>query len=133
MPREAILSDLDTSQPGNEGKWSAAAKDAGFFELAIELANRCSSDLRTLIADAREFAGERPVCPGGGHDRTARYRQWMGRRHHWRGFAECVRGRAAAGAAGVDETVVNADWSGDYCDQQGRGRVCQAGVGPAAG
>jgi hypothetical protein len=39
-PRETILRDRVASQPGNEGKWFAAAKDAGFFELAIELANR---------------------------------------------------------------------------------------------
>jgi hypothetical protein len=39
-PRETTLPDLVASQPGNEGKWFAAAKDAGFFKLAIELANR---------------------------------------------------------------------------------------------
>lgn len=38
--RETILRDLVTSQPGQEGKWFAAAMDAGFFEPAIELANR---------------------------------------------------------------------------------------------
>ena len=60
MPQEAILRDLVASQPGNEGKWFAAAKDAGFFELAIELANRSPSDPRTLIRAARDFAVERP-------------------------------------------------------------------------
>lgn len=39
MPKETILCDLVASQPGQEGKWFAATKDAGFFELAIELAN----------------------------------------------------------------------------------------------
>lgn len=61
MPRETILRDLVASQPGNEGKWFAAAKDAGFFELAIELANRSPSDPRTLIRAARDFAVERPA------------------------------------------------------------------------
>lgn len=42
MPRETILRDLVASQPENEGKWFAATKDADFFELAIELANRSS-------------------------------------------------------------------------------------------
>lgn len=32
-PKETILRDLVASQPGQEGKWFAAAKDAGFFEL----------------------------------------------------------------------------------------------------
>ena len=36
-PRETILRDLVASQPGNEGKWFAAAEDAGLFELAIEM------------------------------------------------------------------------------------------------
>ena len=59
-PRETILRDLVASQPGNEGKWFAAAKDAGFFKLAIELANRSPSDSRTLIRAARDFAVEWP-------------------------------------------------------------------------
>jgi len=42
MSSETILCDLVANQPGNEGKWFAAAKDADFFELAIELANRSS-------------------------------------------------------------------------------------------
>lgn len=59
-PKETILRDLVASQPGQEGKWFAAAKDAGYFELAIELANRSPSDPRTLIRAARDFAVERP-------------------------------------------------------------------------
>jgi len=60
MPRETILRDLIASQPGQEGKWFAAAKDSGLFDLAIELANRTPSDPRTLIRAARDFAAERP-------------------------------------------------------------------------
>lgn len=59
-PRETILRDLDASRQGNEGKWFAAAKDSGFFELAIELANGSPSDPRTLIRTAKDFAVERP-------------------------------------------------------------------------
>lgn len=59
-PKEVILRDLVASQPGQEGKWFAAAKDAGFFELAIELANRSQADPRTLIRAARDFAVKRP-------------------------------------------------------------------------
>ena len=111
MSRETILRDLIVSQPGNEGKWFAAAKDAGLFELAIELANRSPSDPRTLIRAARDCAVERPqfslaagmtalrgIANGWGYDITGidvldAYAAVM----------------AAAGAAGVDETVVKAD------------------------
>lgn len=111
MPRATILRDLVASQPGNEGKWFAAAKDAGFFELAIELANRSPSDPRTLIRAATDFAVERPefalaagmtalsgIANGWGYDITGvdvldAYAAIM----------------AAAGAAGADETVVEAD------------------------
>ncbi len=111
MPRETILRDLVASQPGNEGKWFAAAKDAGFFELAIELANRSPSDPRTLIRAARDFAVERPefalatgmtalrgIASGWGYDITGV--------DVLEAYAAVM---AAAGAAGVDETVVRAD------------------------
>jgi len=39
IPKETILRDLVASQPGQEGKWFAAAKDSDLFELAIELVN----------------------------------------------------------------------------------------------
>ena len=60
IPRETVLRDLVASQPGQEGKWFAAAKDAGFFELAIELANRSPSDPRTLTRAARDYAVKQP-------------------------------------------------------------------------
>lgn len=110
MPRETILRDLVASQPWNEGKWFAAAKDAGFYELAIELANRSPSDPRTLIRAARVFAVERPdalaagmtalrgIANGWGYDMTG---------------IDVLDAYAAAmaadGAAGVDETVVRED------------------------
>ncbi|WP_426116719.1 hypothetical protein [Massilia sp. PWRC2] len=111
MPRETIFRDLVASQPGQEGKWFAAAKDAGLFELAIELANRSPSDPRTLIRAARDFAAERPefalaagmsalrgIAKGWGYEITGvdvldAYAAVM----------------TAAGAAGVDEGVVKAD------------------------
>lgn len=57
---ETILRDLVASQPGEEGKWFAAAKDAKLFDLAIELITRSPTDPRTLIRAARDFAAERP-------------------------------------------------------------------------
>jgi len=59
-PAEEILRDLIASTPGAEGKWFAAAKDAGQFDVAIELATRSPVDPRTLARAARDFATERP-------------------------------------------------------------------------
>jgi hypothetical protein len=56
VPADAILRDLATSQPGQQGKWFAAAKDAGQYELAIEFARRSPADPRTLARAARDFA-----------------------------------------------------------------------------
>ena len=110
-PRETILRDLVESQPGQEGKWFAAAKDSELFELAIELANRSPSDPRTLIRAARDFAAERPEF--------ALAASMTALRGIAKGWGYEITGvdvldayaavRAAAGAAGVDETVVKAD------------------------
>lgn len=110
-PRETILRDLVASQRGQEGKWFAAAKDAGLFELAIELANRSPADPRTLIRAAWDFAVERPefalaagmtalrgIANGYGYDITGA--------DVLDAYAAVM---AAAGAAGVDDTVVKAD------------------------
>ena len=55
-----ILRDLIASTPGDEGKWFAAAKDAGLFDLAIELVHRNPADPRTLARAARDFAESNP-------------------------------------------------------------------------
>ena len=57
---EEILRDLIVSTPGAEGKWFAAAKDAGLFGLAIDLANTSPTDPRTLTRAARDFAENQP-------------------------------------------------------------------------
>lgn len=57
---DEILRDLIASTPGAEGKWFAAAKDAGLFDVAIELATRSPTDPRTLTSAARDFA-EKPL------------------------------------------------------------------------
>lgn len=111
MPRETILRDLIASQSGQEGKWFAAAKDSGLFDLAIELANRSPSDPRTLIRAARDFAAERPefalaagmaglraIASGYGYDITG---------------ADVLDAYAAVmqatAVAGIDEAVSRAD------------------------
>ena len=59
-PREAILRDLIASSPGAEGKWFAAAKDAGLFDVAADLAKKSPTDPRTLTRAARDFAEKEP-------------------------------------------------------------------------
>ncbi len=56
----SIIVDLVASEPGSEGKWFAAAKDAGLFDLAISLARNSPTDPRTLTRAARDFAQKRP-------------------------------------------------------------------------
>ncbi|GIK86954.1 MAG: hypothetical protein BroJett026_24350 [Betaproteobacteria bacterium] len=55
-----ILDDLVASTPGQEGKWFAAAKDAGLYDEAIALAQRTPCDPRTLTRAARDFAAAQP-------------------------------------------------------------------------
>ncbi|GJH13029.1 hypothetical protein CBA19CS11_29345 [Caballeronia novacaledonica] len=54
-PPATILSDLVRSEPGSEGKWFAAAKDAGLFDQAIALSRQSPTDPKTLIRAARDF------------------------------------------------------------------------------
>lgn len=59
-PRD-ILADLVACTPGEEGKWFAAAKDAGLFDEAVALVSRAPTDPRTLTRAARDFAETRPA------------------------------------------------------------------------
>ena len=58
---EEILRDLVASTPGAEGKWCAAAKEAGLFDVAIELVTRSPTDPRTLTRAARDYAEKQPA------------------------------------------------------------------------
>lgn len=60
IPPKQILRDLIASTPGAEGKWFAAAKDAGLFDVAIELVTHSPTDPRTLARAARDFAESQP-------------------------------------------------------------------------
>jgi len=55
-----ILRDLVASTPGNEGKWFAAAKCAGLYSEAIDVANRTPCDPKTLTRAARDMAAAEP-------------------------------------------------------------------------
>lgn len=56
-----ILRDLVTSTPGAEGKWFAAAKDAGLYQEALELVSRSPTDPRTLTRAARDYSDKLPT------------------------------------------------------------------------
>lgn len=56
-----VLHDLVESTPGQEGKWFAAAKDAGLYDEAIALARRTPCDPRTLTRAARDFGTQDPA------------------------------------------------------------------------
>jgi len=59
-PPADVLRDLIASTPGAEGKWFAAAKDAGLYDLAVELVTSSPTDPRTLNRAARDFAEKQP-------------------------------------------------------------------------
>ena len=57
---KVILGDLVDRNPGDEGKWFAAAKSAGLLVEAAELARTSPCDPRTLTRAARDFAASKP-------------------------------------------------------------------------
>lgn len=57
---EEVLERLVASTPGDEGKWFAAAKDAGLLDAAIALARRTPTDPRTLARAARDHVVTAP-------------------------------------------------------------------------
>lgn len=59
--RARILTDLVEANPGSEGKWFAAAKSAGLFDVALKLARSSPTDPRTLARAARDFATKQPA------------------------------------------------------------------------
>jgi hypothetical protein len=56
-----LLGDLAASTPGEEGKWFAAAKEAGLHDEALDLATRAPTDPKTLTRAARDRAESRPA------------------------------------------------------------------------
>ncbi len=60
-PAGQILADLVETTPGDEGKWFAAAKEAGLYDDALALARRSPCDPRTLTRAARDLADRHPA------------------------------------------------------------------------
>ena len=56
-----VLADLVKTTPGDEGKWFAAAKDAGLYDDALALASRTPCDPKTLARAARDFGEKEPA------------------------------------------------------------------------
>ncbi|CAK0782082.1 Tetratricopeptide repeat protein [Gammaproteobacteria bacterium] len=59
-PKTEILRDLIARHPGSEGKWFAAAKDAGLFDVAMALVAHSPADPRTLVRAAKDYVETRP-------------------------------------------------------------------------
>lgn len=60
IPAETILRDLVALNPEMAGKWFAAAKDAGLWDLALDLAARSVCDPKTLNRAAADFEFKNP-------------------------------------------------------------------------
>jgi len=60
-PASEILADLVKTTPGDEGKWFAAAKDAGLYDEALALASRTPCAPKTLARAARDFGEKEPA------------------------------------------------------------------------
>jgi hypothetical protein len=60
-PAAEVLADLVKTTPGHEGKWFAAAKDAGLYDEALALASRTPCDPKTLTRAARDYAEAQPA------------------------------------------------------------------------
>jgi hypothetical protein len=56
-----VLADLVRTTPGDEGKWFAAAKEAGLYDEALALARRTPCDPKTLTRAARDFTEQQPA------------------------------------------------------------------------
>ena len=109
QPPEHVLRDLVASTPGSEGKWFAAAKDAGLYNAAIELSNTSPTDPRTLARAARDFAENQPEFAWASGLAALR---WISRGHGYEITGADVRDAYAAMAlaashAGIDERRIN--------------------------
>lgn len=56
-----LLADLVGTTAGDEAKWFAAAKEAGLYDEALDLAGRSPCDPKTLARAARDFAEKQPA------------------------------------------------------------------------
>jgi len=73
-----VLADLVASMPGDEGKWFAAAKDAGLLDEAIALARRSPCDPKTLTRASRDHL---EAAPEFAHQAGYQALHWLAQGH----------------------------------------------------
>jgi hypothetical protein len=56
-----ILQDLVNQDPFRAGKWFATAKEAGFYDDAIQFAHKSPTDIKTLTRAVRDFTETQPA------------------------------------------------------------------------
>jgi hypothetical protein len=108
-----VLADLVQTTPGQEGKWFAAAKEAGLFDEALALAGRTPCDPRTLTRAARDYLTTKPafaigaglssllwLCQGYGYEITSA--------DVWEAYRATVAVAEAAGATAVAKERIRA-------------------------
>ena len=122
-----LLADLVESNPGEEGKWFATAKELELYDDAIDLANRSACDPKTLIRAARDFEQSEPMfalkaaltalrwlCAGHGYDLVGN--------EAYQAFDHALRAADLAGdrdgalkamATLVDPALGVTNWAGD--------------------
>ncbi|MEP6536693.1 MAG: hypothetical protein ABJF23_15300 [Bryobacteraceae bacterium] len=106
VDRKRILQDLAESS-GDSGRWFAATKDAGFYDLAIQFAQEGRTDPRTLSRAARDFVNnDAPFAMRAGCLAVERMAQGFGYEittadvleacgHFLKAAGECGRGKQA--------------------------------------
>jgi len=116
-----ILADLVKTTPGSEGKWFAAAKEAGLFTEALALATLAPCDPKTLARAARDFAEKEPAFAVGAGQLSL----------HWlvKGYGYEVTGLDVWGA--YHATLAAAERSGTAVEVKERIRQMIAGVDAA--
>lgn len=119
--------------PGDEGKWFAAAKDAGLYDEALALARSAPCEPKTLTRAARAFAVERPafaveagllalawLAEGHGYDVTTA--------DAWQACAETIRAAEQNGTVAQTTARIRAIASRD----RSIGQIVQQAVGAGA-
>ena len=130
-----ILRDLVASTPGAEGKWFAAAKEAGLFEEAIALVNHSPADPRTLTRAAKDFAEKQPAFALASGLAALR---WIARGHGYEiTGAEVLEAYSAlmqaARSSGMDEQQVKAQVREIIGADQPGSRFVRTIIGPMVG
>jgi hypothetical protein len=97
-----VLADLIATTPGEEGKWFAAAKEAGFYDEALALASRSPCDPTTLTRAARDFVKDHPAFALGAgllalHWLIEGYRYEITSADVWDAYARTMAAAEAAG------------------------------------